>query len=66
MSHNVSEAFLGVLGNRAFPSREQGKKGLKMRGIGEQKQFWGTGNIGSQNFDFKEQDSLFQGNKGTV
>ena len=39
------EALLGDFGNRgmrAFISGEQGNKGLKMRGTGEQRQFWRT------------------------
>ena len=31
-----------------------------MREIGEQTQFWGTGNIGNEVFDFGEQRNLFQ------
>ena len=52
------EALPGVLGNRgtrAIFSGEQGNKGLKIRGTGEHKQFWGTGNIESQDFVFGEQ-----------
>ena len=30
-------------------------KGLKMRGIGTQRQFWGTGNIGKEDFDLGQQ-----------
>ena len=65
------EALLGVLGNRgtrAFISGEQGNKGQILRGTGEQRQYWGTGNIRKQIFDFLgtgEQANLFQGNKGT-
>ena len=36
---------LGNRGNRAFISGEQGKKGQILRGTGEQRQYWGTGNI---------------------
>ena len=46
----------------------QGNKGQILRGIGEQRQYWGTGNIRKQIFDFwgtGEQANLFQGNKGT-
>ena len=35
---------------RAYFSGEQGSKGPKMRGTGEQSQFWGTGNIENQDF----------------
>ena len=38
-----------------FISRKQGKKCLKMRGTSEQRQFWGTGKLGNQYFDFEEQ-----------
>ena len=64
------EALPGVLGNkgnRAFISGEQGNKGQILRGTGEQRQYWGTGNIRKQIFDFLEigeQANLFQGNKG--
>ena len=67
----VAEALPGVLGNRgtrAFISREQGNKGQILRGTGEQRQYWRTGNIRKQIFDFwgtGEQANLFQGNKGT-
>ena len=32
-------------GIRLFISGEQGNKSLKLKGTGEQRQFWGTGNI---------------------
>ena len=58
---------------------EQGNKGIYFRGTGEQRpnfegkqgeqrQYWGTGNIENQIFDIwgtGEQANLFQGNKGT-
>ena len=65
------EALPGVLGSRrkgVFISGEQGNKGQILRGTGEQRQYWGTGNIRKQIFDFwgtGEQANLFQGNKGT-
>ena len=65
------EALPGVLGNRgnrAFISGEHGNKGQILRGTGEQRQYWGTGNIRKQFFNFcgiEEQANLFQGNKGT-
>ena len=46
----------------------QGSKGQMLKGTGEQRQYWGTGNIRKQIFDFwgaREQANLFQGNKGT-
>ena len=45
----------------------QGNKGQILRGTGEPRQYWGTGNIRKQIFDFGgtgEQANLFQGNKG--
>ena len=59
---------MGNRGNRAFISGEQGNKGQILRGTGEQRPYWGTGNIRKQIFDFGgtgEQANLFQGNKGT-
>ena len=57
---------------------ETGGKGISFRGTGDQRpnfegnrekrQYWGTGNIRTQIFDFwgtGEQANLFQGNKGT-
>ena len=35
----------GNRGIRPFISGEQGNKGLKLKGTGEQRQFWGIGNI---------------------
>ena len=46
----------------------QGNKGQILRGTGEQRQYWGTGNIRKQIFNFVgtgEQANLFHGNKGT-
>ena len=68
---NITEALPGVLGNRetrSFISEEQGNKDQNLRGTGEQRQYWGTGNIRKQFYDFwgtGEQGHLFQGNKGT-
>ena len=45
-----------------------GEKGIYFRGTGEQRQYWGTGNIRKQIFDFwgtGEQANLYQGNMGT-
>ena len=61
----------GLWGNRrksVFISGEQENKGQILRETGEQRQYWGTGNITKQIFDFwgtGEQANLFQGNKGT-
>ena len=57
----------GNRGKRVFISGEQGNKDQILRGTGEQRQYWGTGNIRKQFFDFwgtGEQANLFQGNKG--
>ena len=65
------ESLPGVLGNRGkrvFILGEQGNKGQILRETGEQRQYWGTGNIRKQIFDFwrtGEQANLFQGNMGT-
>ena len=48
-----AEALPEVLGNRAFISEEQRNKGQILRGTGEQRQFWGTGNIRKQVFDVR-------------
>ena len=75
----IKEALSGGLGNRGIRphiSGEQGNKSLKLKGTGKQRQFWETGNIESQDFDFGEQGKMpffvvfcccffFQGNKGT-
>ena len=45
-----AEALPRALGNRAFISGEQGNKGKILRGTGEQRQYWGTGNIRKQIF----------------
>ena len=67
LSMRRSHGVLGNRGTRSFisGSGELGNKGIKMRGTGEQRQFWGTRNIENQDFDFREQSDLFQGNKGT-
>ena len=64
----IKEALPGVLGNwgtRGIFSGEQVNKGLKIRGTGEHRQFWGTGNIENQDFVFGEQGLFLEGNKGT-
>ena len=63
------KALPGVLGNRGirpFISVEQGNKSLKLKGTGEQRQFWVTGNIENQDFDFWEQGKMpiFSGEQG--
>ena len=54
------EALPWVLGSRGMPfiSGKQGNKSLKLKGTGEQRQFWGTGNIENQDFDFGEQGKM--------
>ena len=47
----------------AIFSGEQGNKGLNIRGTGEHRQFWGTGNIENQDFVFGEQGHFFEGNR---
>ena len=67
----IYKALPGVLGNRgnrAFISGGQRNKGQILRGTGEQRHYWGTGNIRKQIFEFwgtGDQANLFQGNKGT-
>ena len=51
-----------------FISVEQGNKGQILSGTGKQIQYWGTGNIRKQIFDFGvtgEQANLFQQSKGS-
>ena len=66
----ISEALPGVFGNRenrAFFSGEQGNKGQILRGTGDQRQYWGAGNIRKQISIFGEQGNksiYFSGNKG--
>ena len=58
----------GEQGNKAIYVRGQENRSLKLTGTGEERQFWGTGNIEIQDFDFGEQGKMpicFQGNKGT-
>ena len=57
----VYETLPGLLGNRgirSFISGEQGNKSLKLKETGEQRQFWGKGNIENQDFDFGEQGKM--------
>ena len=69
---NIYEALPGVLGNRgngAFISGEQGNKGQILRGTGEQRQYWGTGNIRKQILIFGEQGNkafYFRGTREQV
>ena len=68
---DFNKALPGVLGNRGKRGiyfRRTGEQRPNFEGTGEQRQYWGTGNIRKQIFDFWgtwEQASLFQGNKGT-
>ena len=45
----------------------EGNKDLQMKGTLEQRKFWGTGNIGNDDFDLGTggQSDLFQGRNGT-
>ena len=66
------EALPGVLGNRgtrAFISGEHGNKGQFLRGTGEQRQYWGTGNIENKFSIFGEQGNkpiYFRGTREQV
>ena len=65
-----SESLPEIWGNREirpFISEEQGNKSKKLKGTGEQRQFWGRGNIENQYFDFGEQGKkliFFSGEQG--
>ena len=52
--------------NKAIHFREQGNKILKLKGTGEQRQFWGTGKIENQDLNFGEQGKMpiFSGEQG--
>ena len=65
---HIEEALPGVLGSSGKGYLFQGNRGTKVKFWGEQRQYWGTGNIRKQIFDFGgtgEQADLFQGNKAT-
>ena len=68
----INEALPGVLGNsgtRAFISGEQGNTGQILRGTGEQRQYWGTGNIKSKFSIYGEQGNkpiYFRGTREQV
>ena len=67
--YGITEALPGVLGNRGTRAYFQGNKGPKMRGTGEQRQSWGTGNIENQDFGFGEQGTkaiYFRGTRELV
>ena len=55
---------MGNRGSRAFISGEQGNKGQILRGTGEQRQYWGTGNIRKQIFDFGGTSRFISGEQG--
>ena len=64
---SINEALPGVLGNRGkrvFISGEQWNKGQILRGTGEQRQYWGTGNIRKQIFDFWGTSQFISGEQG--
>ena len=58
------------MGNRGISHLFQGNKGtsLKLKGTGEQRLFWGTGNIENEDFDFGEQGKMpiFSGEQGDM
>ena len=61
------EAFPWVLGEQIHLF--QGNKCPKRQGTAEQRHFWGTGNIGNQDFDFGEQGNkaiYFRGTREQV
>ena len=62
------EALLGVLENRRIKPFISGEEGnIKLKGTGEQRQFWGTGNIENKYFDLGNKGKMlifFKGNKG--
>ena len=68
----IVEALPGVLGNRgtrAFISGEQENKGQILRGTGEQRQYWGKGNIENKFSIFGEQGNkpiFFRGTREQV
>ena len=72
ISSYLNEALPGVLGNRgtrAFISGEQGNKGQLLRGTGEPRQYWGTGNIENKFSIFGEQGNkpiYFRGTREQV
>ena len=56
-------------GTKVFIPGEQGNKDLQMRGTWEHRQFWGTGNIGNEDFYFGEQEKktiYFRGTREQV
>ena len=60
---------LGNRGTRPFISGEQGNKGQFLRGTGEQRQYWGTGNIENKFSIFGEQGNkpiYFRGTREQV
>ena len=63
---NITEALPGVLEKRetrAFISEEQGNKDQNLRGTGEQRQYWGTGNI-RKFYDFWGTRAFISGEQG--
>ena len=57
--------FQGFWGTGEQGQFFQGNRGLKIRETGEHRQFWGRGNIETEDFVFWEQGHFFEGNKGT-
>ena len=68
-SHEALPGVLKNMGIRPFTSGEQGNKSLKVKETGEHRQFWGTGNIKNQDFDFGKQGKMppiFRGTREQV
>ena len=56
--------YTGVLGNRGKWHKFQGNKGRILRGTGEQRQYWGTGNMRKEIFDFGGPIQFISGEQG--
>ena len=56
--YEALQGGFGEQGNKAIYFRGTRNKSLKLKGTGEQRQFWGTGNIENQDFDFGEQGKM--------
>ena len=51
ISRRFCKTLPEVCGNRGTGHLFKGNKGLKFKRAGKERQLWGTGNIGNQNFD---------------
>ena len=65
--YEALQGGFGEQGNKAIYFRGTRNKSLKLKGTGEQRQFWGTGNIEIRILILgnKEKCRFFQGNKRT-